>query len=239
MRAITVCVDYSDFLGLTLPLNRYHFEQFSVVTSSVDVITQNLARTLGANVIVTDCFYDDGARFNKAKALEHGLDVIGRHGWLCLMDADVIWPNELPDFARTVGNIYVPNRRMMRQVEKAIPDESDWSQYPLNPYKEFSGYSQIFHASDTTLGPAPWHQIIWKHAGGADTCFSQKWPKVRRIRPPFEVLHLGENQKNWWGRVSDFLDGTSPEKKIENDHAMKTMMKRRASHKRRYEGERI
>src|SRR5580692_269178 len=91
MKAILVSVDYADILAVTLPYNRHHFDEVYVVTTpgSED---GRVAKQLGAEVWGTTAFYDDGAVFNKWKALEEALDVMGRDGWLCVMDADVLWP---------------------------------------------------------------------------------------------------------------------------------------------------
>lgn len=235
MRAILVSVDYADLLTVTLPYNRQHFEQVFVVTSSADHATQEVAKAHDAEVVVTDLFYARGAAFNKWAALEYGLDVIGREGWLCLMDADVLWPKELRcnrwSFANecclTVqpmagaavfevkpGQLCSPLRRMcsLHEGMQAVQESNSerwWNRFPIHRnVNEWAGYSQIFHAQDLVLGAPPWHDVSWKHAGGADSFFQAKWAPQNKVRPPFEVLHLGEAGKNWYGRATPRLDGT-------------------------------
>src|SRR6266852_2003801 len=94
MRAIMVCVDMADILAVTLPLNRHHFEEVWVVTSHADHDAVRIAGDNEARVLKTNLFWEDSAIFNKWRALEHGLDVMGREGWLCVMDADVIRSEE-------------------------------------------------------------------------------------------------------------------------------------------------
>lgn len=209
MNAILVAVNYTNLLKLTLPYNRHHFDKVMVVTdanSSEDVY--EIADQCRAEVHVTDAFYRGGAHFNKWLALEEGLDVLGRSGWICVMDADVLWPRETllnwdPLFRMgwtpLQGRLYTPRRRMLPTIPQEVPPEETWKTYPLYQSEEFAGWTQIFHASDPVLGPAPWYETNWIHAGGADTFFQSKWPKERKIRPPFEVLHLGPNGKNWCG----------------------------------------
>lgn len=213
MRAIMVCVDYCDLLEITLPLNYHHFEEIMVVTSSADTNTQSFCKRYDkVKLFVTDLFYENGAIFNKWKALEAGLDAFGRDGWLCIMDADVVWPQEIPVIKFEIGKLYAPLRRMMHDVSLPLPPEKEWDRYPIHRnVAEWAGYSQIFHASDPVLGPAPWHEIDWKHAGGADSFFQFKWAPENKIRPQFQVLHLGEAGKNWAGRATDFVDGSTPE----------------------------
>jgi hypothetical protein len=90
-----------------------------------------------------------------------------------------------------------------------IPGEEDWPQFPLHPQQvEWAGYSQIFHASDPVLGSPPWHETNWRHCGGADSFFQAKWSSANKVRPPFEVLHLGPAGVNWCGRAVPYVDGS-------------------------------
>lgn len=237
MNAIMVSVNYADLLAITLPYNRHHFDRVLVVTDSKDVETARIAGTNRAEVFVTDSFYAGGAVFNKWAALEEGLDVLGRRGWLCVMDADVLWPKSVclermleGESSRPtikIGQLSTPMRRMwdswpmvpqqwaVRDKEIVpgwVPPEDRWYKFPLHrQQREFAGYSQIFHADDLHLGPAPWHQTDWIHAGGADSFFQMKWPDDCKVRPPFEVLHLGRAGSNWFGRATALADGTVPE----------------------------
>ena len=99
--------------------------------------------------------------------------------------------------------------------------DTEWNNCQLHPNSsEWAGYSQIFHAEDEHLGNPPWHEINWKHAGGADSFFQRKWPISNKIRPPFEVLHLGMTGRNWTGRTMPYLDGTVPERAEERKKSL-------------------
>jgi len=215
LRAIMVSVDYTDLLSITLPYNRHHFESVTIVCSKRDVAgLLPLAEKYDCDLFETDLFYANGATFNKWLALEAGLDYLGRYGWLCLMDADVLWPTNIYDALDDIklGYLYTPMRRMYdRNDLRMIPLEKDWHLYPIHRnVNEWAGYSQIFHANDPCLGQPPWHQIDWKHAGGADSFFQRKWNVPNKVRPLFEVLHLGPAGVNWCGRASNYVDGTVP-----------------------------
>jgi hypothetical protein len=213
LRAIVVSVDFADLLAVTLPYNRHHFEDVLIVTSTADKDTPRVARDYQAKVFATESFYEPGAVFNKHKSLEEGLDYMGRYGWICLLDADVLWPCELPSrFPLSRGRIYGPSRREMKDLSGlVVPDESKWEQFPIwppCPCPLLGGFSQIFHADDA--GHPPWHDLNWRHAGGGDTVFQQRWPIRNRIRLPFAVLHLGPVGVNWCGRTMPYLDGSVP-----------------------------
>lgn len=241
MRAIMVAVDYTDLLSVTLPYNFHHFEEVWVITDgashpSVVEVAKNCPGRCDQSITIlaTELFYASGAKFNKWAALEWGLDQMGRHGWLTILDADVLWPKNAIDgaFWRIAhkGFLYTPYRRMwdnwphnplpirytdsmlgVSGAEFRMPSEEHWGEFPLHrQQREFAGYTQIFHADDPHLGPAPWHQTDWRHAGGADSFFQAKWPESCKVRPPFEVLHLGPAGQNWYGRATPRLDGSMP-----------------------------
>lgn len=210
MRAILVSVDYGDLLSVTLPYNRSHFTDVMVVTHPSDAHTISVAQENDCSIYTTTLFYDNGADFNKWAALEAALDVYGRYGWLCIMDADIMWPRNIPSFSPIIGNLYVPCRHWCKEPHLGIPLEP-WSNLTLSSIREeFAGYSQIFHCSDPVLPTPPWHRTDWRHAGGADSYFHMRWPRSNKIRPPFNVLHLGPRGTNWCGRASTYLNGTVP-----------------------------
>jgi len=212
-RAIMVCVEYGDLLNLTLPYNRDFFSEVLVVTTREDTETIDVAQRNGAEVHLTDAFYRRRAVFNKFAALEEGLDVFGRHGWMLIMDADIAIPKHRHAFHPQLGQIYTPRRRILKRIPQQIPPEKSWriNKCPMLN-EEFAGYFQMFHADDPVLGPAPWHQTDWTWAGGPDSFMHMKWDVRNKIRPPFDVLHLGEPFRNWAGRVTHRVDGTvSPE----------------------------
>jgi hypothetical protein len=220
---------------------RRHFKEVYVVTSTVDAgDVMPIAAANDALVVVTDAFYEGGARFNKFRALEFGLDVMGRYGVLCVMDADVIWPRELPRYDYRHGKLYTPLRRMAPWPLDPIPAESEWWQYPIHRnVAEWAGYSQIFHADDPHLGPAPWHDTGWSHAGGGDSYFQMKWPPLDKVRPPWECLHLSEAGVNWLGRATPLADGTLPEGAAERRACLCDLIRRRTCGPERFDAEKI
>jgi hypothetical protein len=228
VKAITVCVDYHDILAMTLPYNKEFISEMMVVTTPADERTIAIAQEHGAQVHVTDTFYRRGAHFNKFGALEEALDVFGREGWMLIVDADIAIPKLIPKFIPQEGCIYTPHRRIKEDITDGIPEERKWRQYKrpmIN--EEFAGYFQLFHGSDRMLGPAPWHSTDWTWAGGADSAFHNKWPATKKVRPPFEVLHLGPPFTNWAGRVSKYKDGTVDEKAKAREETRDMLLKSR------------
>jgi hypothetical protein len=244
MRAILVSVNYSDILSITLPYNRCHFDDMYVVTSSDDAKNViPIADSCNAKVLVTDLFYAHGP-FCKWLALEWALDQMGRHGWLTVMDADILWPSNAGEVIRrylTPGFLITPLRRMFTDITKPLPPENKWNSYPIHRnVQEWAGYSQTYHANDPVLGTPPWHDTSWVHCGGSDSFFQMKWPKHKKIRPNFHCLHIGDAGQNWFGRATPLLDGTIPDQAEERREMVRQMwINRRKVGRGRFEGEKL
>ena len=140
------------------------------------------------------------------------------------MDADIVWPDisQYPVLELEKGKLYGPRRRILPNIPlqsdatgmstgALIPQESDWKKLRLHNTREFSGWTQIFHAEDPHIpapGHGPWFETNWKHAGGADSYFHMRWAEEDKVRLPWEVLHLGQHGANWCGRTLPYTDGT-------------------------------
>jgi len=224
-------------LAVTLPYNRHHFSEMVVITTPQDSETRRVSREGGASIFATDVFYDKGAAFNKWAALELALTKCGRHGWLCLMDADVLWPVVAP-MGLTVGKLLTPLRRMA-PAALPVPPERDWPTFATHRnVSEHAGYTQVFHGMDPVLGQPPWHQMDWKHAGGADSFFQRKWRDTDKVRPSWECLHLGEAGRNWCGRATPMLDGSELAASAVRRQTMSEMLAKRREVKG-FAGERL
>lgn len=233
MKAVTVSVSYGDVLALTLPRNRLHFRNVVVVTSPDDAETQAVARAAGAELFITDLFFRDGATFNKGRAIDAALRQVASEpdfdDWLAVVDADTLLPemgvcwNELK-----AGSIYGARRRMLRDLAAYGPG-FDWRTAPVNPERELPGFLHVWHIDDphTPGRGGPLYPVHWAHAGGVDSEHAMQWPTDRRVKL-FEVLHLGEDGKNWCGRTTVRRDGTRPVEADARAAALKSFLSRRA-----------
>ena len=214
LRTIITSVGFGDFLSLTLPWNRHHWQEVMVLTSPADSESATVARANGASVYATNAFYTGGAKFNKYLAIEECLDHFGRHGVICLVDVDIFWPKILPPFSRwRRGNIYsFRRRRLLVDVTAPIPPENEWHKLPMQLLTDKCfGFTQIFWADDPVLGKPPWHPVDITHAGLGDNLFQNKWPSHARVWLERDVLHLGDHGNNWLGRVVSDRNGRVPD----------------------------
>lgn len=229
MNAFIVCVNYMEELTLSLPYNRHHYDGVCLITDEAcaEAVTE-IAMHNQACVVITDLFYAYGASFNKWRPLDMVLQNIATMtgGWICVQDADVLWPKEA-SLPKVQGHLYSPYRRMYPTVPDEAPPEFEWLNYPRHRnVGEFAGYTQVFHSDDPVLRRCAmcgnfrkdhpldhcrefhWFQVDWVHAGGADSIFQRRWMDHDKVRPGWECLHLGEAGSNWFGRAAPLKDGT-------------------------------
>ena len=91
IEAVTVCVNYSDYLTWTIGQNKHIFDNYIVVTSPKDKDTIRLCGDHSVKCIQTDVFAEG---HHKAAGINVGLDNLKRTDWLCHIDADIVLPNK-------------------------------------------------------------------------------------------------------------------------------------------------
>lgn len=224
LRGITVSVGYDDLLAKTLKQNMRFMDECVVVTAPHDHKTKAVVRSVpNCKLFETNAFYENGAKFNKGRSLESAFDFLGRAGWILIWDADTIFPTDMQLVDLEVGKLYNPPRLILDDPKKYTP-EMPWTEAKPTHDWQFPGYFQLFHAEDPHLIQKPWYGVNYTHAGGCDADFQFRWPMSNKVRLKFHVLHLGPRDTNWFGRVSERVDGLPVEtaeerKQIMDDYA--------------------
>lgn len=207
-RAVIVCVDMADILAETLPRNKHHFADTWIVTAPDDRCTAAVAAANGARIARSNLFFANGAKFNKFAPLEECLAAMGRHGWLVLLDADIVLPRAIAWHQLDMQCIHGMDGRRLLPAGAAVPAENEWNRLPLDPtnpadgsarHSEVIGYFQAFHCHASFLGLPPWHKLDLPTAAGGDSLFQAKWPLSLKRWLPHEVLHIGQPAANWNG----------------------------------------
>jgi hypothetical protein len=211
MKGIVVSVNYDDLLGVTLPRNARHLTEIVVVTTPQDKRTQAVVAAVpSARCFLTDAFTRKGERFNKGAAIEEAFDALGRDGWILIWDADILLPESVDWSSADPTKLYGAKRRMFHDARRWLPGFLDWKQLPLSSETGWPGYFQLFHGSGVH-GVRPWYATHSQHAAIGDAYFHSHWPIKQKTYLPFEVLHLGPRDTNWFGRSSERLDGLPTE----------------------------
>lgn len=97
IEAVIICVNYSDFLDITLDQNLKHFDQIIVITSEKDIGTYEICKKYNVTCVQTDAFYINGAKFNKGLAIDIGFAHSKYKDWIVNLDADIVLPENFRD----------------------------------------------------------------------------------------------------------------------------------------------
>lgn len=224
IEAIVCCVNYSDFLEVTLPHNMQFFKRMLVVTDTKDRNTYEVCRKFSVPCIRSDVFYEDGDAFNKGRGINLGIQNSRNDCWMLHLDADVLLPH---NFLTTLNKvklqkdcIYGVDRlntltyeNWVKGRNQEIP-QHQWrylvhapTNYQLGDrivHMEYGwiviGFFQLWHSSMRKLYP-----IVCGSAEHSDVLFSIQWSEEKRhLIPHMFVTHLeSENLNmgaNWKGR---------------------------------------
>ena len=228
LEAISVCVDYSDFLAHTLPQNRSYFDRWVIVTAPHDRATQRLCAHFHVECVVTEAFYRRGDRFNKGRGINAGLSRLRKRDWLLHLDADIVLPPRTREFLEAASLdpqcVYGIDRLMCR-------DFNAWLNYQRQPVPQFQdevfvqlkpfpigtrvakldaggyvpiGFFQLWNARSRRL-TYPEHHAT---AARSDMLFSLQWDRPQRqLLPEIVGIHLatdaaGQIGANWNGRTT-------------------------------------
>lgn len=187
IHALTVSVGYGDFLERGVTRWRAGLASLVVVTSPADGRTAAVARAAGVPVHVTSAFYEDGAYFNKGRAMEEARRFLPPADWHLFIDADVVphmdWLKRVVSQRPRPGTLH--GARRVQEGGEPILDA------------ELAGFFQLFHSTDSR-GRAPLERNF-VHAGNYDSAFMLRWPPSQQRILELELLHLGEPGRNWCG----------------------------------------
>src|SRR3990170_8198311 len=92
INALTVCVQYADYLSIGLPRWLSGLDSWTIVTDGRDEATPRFAQLdPRIKVVQTDLFYADGASFNKGRAIEWARKYhLPWRDWILFLDADIV-----------------------------------------------------------------------------------------------------------------------------------------------------
>lgn len=200
---VIVSVNYNDFLLISLERNSKIFENITVVTSSSDFICKKICNKFGVKCVVTDIMYEDGALFNKGKAINAGIRSISDPDYILLLDADILVMNKIYLDYLDDESLYTADRYIVpdyvsyqRYVSGGLDKDSEFildMDQGLGFFQLFNTYMQIDYPESS------------QDASLCDIIFRDKFDKSVSIDNN-TILHLGK-ESNWKGRKSkSFLD---------------------------------
>ena len=87
--AITVSVNYSDFLVHAIRYNKEYFDEWIIVTDTKDIETKKLCEENNLTCLQTDIFYTNG-KFRKFAAINEALQLVDNNSWVVFIDGDIL-----------------------------------------------------------------------------------------------------------------------------------------------------
>jgi hypothetical protein len=229
IEAVTVCVDYADFLEVTLPTIVAAVDSLVVVTAPADRRTIELCRREHLMWTESSAMYDNGGKFSLGAALNAGLKALQLDGWVLVVDADIYLP---PHFHRTLDRLsldssklygidrvhcrghnaaveFMSAERRLRSCEVPFLRE-----FPIGPrivLPEFGyvpcGYFQLWNAAATGYRDYPIHPAGTSE--GSDMMHATRFPRsYRELIPELVAIELGTDEPNgpvgvnWSGRTT-------------------------------------
>ena len=217
LEAVTVCVDYSDFLAETIPSNRPHLDRWIIVTSPDDHATLDLCHDHNLEVVATRDFYRGGEPFNKGRAIERGLGMLGHHDWLLHLDADIALPGDfresLDDADLDPACIYGVDRIMVQGYDA-------WTRLKGRGFLRRSWHCTVSHRdfpvgtrwADTRYGYVPigFFQTLeprgrssTRHPAAALSRQPPgRGPGRRQVRPPVGQARTAASSRRSWPHIS-------------------------------------
>lgn len=213
---VTVCVEFDDYLALTLGRMVSTFDRVAVVTVEEDTATRRLAERHGAQVVLSDRRQHLQEAFNLPALINDGVAALSPPEWICKIDTDIYLPEHARrelDAALDDPELLWGTRRYFCETAQIFRSFEETSNYALlePPYEDNDpdvlGFFQLAHARSQHLDMAGRGTFYAedRYEGPSrtnDRILSGAYPEAQRRRTPFDVVHLGLDAigTNWKGR---------------------------------------
>ncbi len=209
VEAVTTCVDYADYLAVSLPRNRSHFDRIVVVTSEGDAATHALCAQLDVpRWICPPARLTLHGSFNKGCAINDGLRQLSRKEWIVHLDADIVLPDGFRAALEARAAELDP-QSLYTMPRSGCPSWADWERFLATGeaapmlFQDGLGYFQMVHArADRLASGTTFYPESYGHPELTDLLFSRRFLANRRNVLDMRCIHLGPHEVNWRGRVS-------------------------------------
>lgn len=200
---ITLCINYSDKLEMTLRRNARMFKTLYVITIQTDENTINVCkRYRNVKCIFADnLLHYKGAVFNKSAMIRHAQDIVhSSHPkeWVLLLDADIVLPRKFPAIFKLAGDLDKTALYSMYRVD--FHTKADYiykTNYTLYTHN-FMGFFQLYYDK------AQFYPKSSDNCGECDFTFCNQFTRKIILSDFDYVCHLGQDTSNWNGRVSEW-----------------------------------
>lgn len=213
MELVTCSVGCSSFLKTFLERNMRHFERTMVVTDPSDTQSQQLAESMGADLLISDRFYHAGRRFDRGSVYNRALKDLRYKDWVAFVDVDIVLPNafraRLEDHGLSDDCFYGMSRIDIHGEDnrKAFLSGEPFKGEPHNGESDWGfGFFQLFCLKSRFLAGVdpvyPSHDdvnhsdFLFRRQFGTGHVFDDKtgiwhWDPQHQIKLPMSCHHLG------------------------------------------------
>jgi GT2 family glycosyltransferase len=204
VEAVTVSINYADYLAHCIEQNAAILNRWIVVTSVNDKKAQRLCRRYrNIHVVLTTVSYRPGVVFPRSRMINEGFAHLRGKGWVIHLDPDILLPSDTRSYLRSTDLdptcMYGPEFRwLVNDRGRRIGTQQSDPQFNI-------GYFQMFHFS--SLAPYP---ETSSDVSRDDMTFNKHWRRSKRLKlPGFAPSHVGPVMTHWNGRSPQV--GTNPQ----------------------------
>lgn len=219
VEGVTVCVGMLELLKLSYSQNKPILDNFIVVTSEADTKTQEWCEGEDSiTCVVTDRFYDNGAKFDKGAAINEGLKKLKYKEWVLHLDCDIVLPDNyrgivLPEFLdkntlHGASRWFLKTKKEYDEIKSGVKSRKDCEHIEGG---HGCGYSQLFNMGAECLQGLSPDSIYpsYPTAAESDILFLKQFhPNIDGVGRPDNlwVCHLGGHGINHEGKAVSALD---------------------------------
>lgn len=197
IEAVTVCVDYGDYLKETIIHNRQCFDRWVIVTEPHDKETIELCKAHDVEYLFSKRLHENGEPFAKGKAINEGLAHLDATDWLVHVDADTrMFPLGFKEAIEreepmdkcalwgVLGRYLIEDKQELRRFESQDSDNAMFTVEDFTHVLWFVGFFQMWHSSYCTR----YSEV--SHTAGLDDCYFLEFFARRKSLKTY-CLHLG------------------------------------------------
>jgi hypothetical protein len=197
IEALTVCVNYADFLEVTIRRLRNAVDDLVVVTEPDDMRTRHVAKQAGVRTCITTAMYDADRKFSLGAAINAGLKSLKQDAWVLVVDADIMLPANtrdiigyvplLPSGIHGIDRVHCRGRAAWDKFATTTRPVREWNVSYLRDFPVGSRITvptRITGDGDGTLG------VKWT-AGYVPSGFWQLWNPIQSKIPDYPIDERG------------------------------------------------
>jgi len=201
--AVTLCINYSDYLVYTLSTNTEIFKKVIVITEESDNETISINQYENCELFITDRKNRNKSVFNKSAMIRHAQHYVHKkypNDWICLIDADTEIPQSvasLIDLSTLDKKAIYGLKRFIYMTLDSYKDILNKGQLETEKHKHVIGCMQLYFNKN---------MLYQRNSYNCSSCeidFAKQFKKEVYFKlPNYYCKHLGEIFVNWNGRKS-------------------------------------